>query len=213
MIDYNDSARNGGAEYRRKLIASLGCAFGTTGGLVVEPPQHWARDRWFLPTCRGVHRHLQKLHADGGRACEFFFHIAANPASELTLHVGGRTLAAPAEPLESHLHAALNELYQPRDNTTRTALAAFFLEAEDAYFRHLPPDECGTLSLEPLVGNEPGPAVYLRGRLQPAQREAYARELERLTGVYAKLRADLPATPRFERIAVCLSAVRNDLSA
>ena len=213
MIDYNDSARNGGAESRQQLISSLGCAFGTTGGLVVEPPQHWARDRWFLPTCRGVHRHLQKLHADGGRACEFFFHIAANPTSELTLHVAGRTLAAPSEPLEKHLHAALDELYQPRDNTMRKALAAFFLEAEDAYFRHLPPDECGTLSLEPLVSSESGPAVYLHDRLQPAQRETYARELERLTGVFAKLRADLPPTPRVKRIATCLAAVRKDLSA
>ena len=212
MIDYNDSARNGGAENRRKLIAALGCAFGTTGGLVVEPPQHWARDRWFLPTCRGVHRHLQKLHADGGRACEFFFHIAANPASELTLHIAGRTLAAPAEPLEKHLHSALDELYQPRDADARTALAGFFLDAEQAYFRHLPADECGTLSLEPLISNESGPAVYLRDRLLPAQREMYAREIGRLTGVFEKLRVDLPTAPRVGRITACLSAVPKDLA-
>ena len=81
MIDHNDSARWGGPAYRREFIAALGCALGTTGGPVVEPPQHWARNRWFLPTCRAVHQHLQALHADGGRACEFFYHILANPAA------------------------------------------------------------------------------------------------------------------------------------
>ena len=177
----------------------------------MEPPQHWARDRWFLPSCRAVHRHLQALRSDGGRACEFFFHILANPGSELTWHVAGRTLADPQAALEKHLRAALEELYQPRDAATRDALAQFFLEAEEAYLRHLPQDECGTLSLEPLVGNRPGPPVYLRDRLKPEQRSVYATEIERLTRAFSKLQAALQSTPRVERIAACLAAVRKDL--
>ena len=112
----------------------------------------------------------RELAADGGRATEFFFHITANPSSELTLHVAGRTLAAPEEPLDTHLHAALNELYAPPNAESLGALATFFLDAEDMYFRHLPADECGTISLEPLVGDRPGPPVYLRDRLQTEQR-------------------------------------------
>jgi len=213
LIDYNDSARWGGPNYRREFIASLGCAFGTTGGPVAEPPQHWARDRWFLPTCRRVHAHLRMLYADGGRACEFFYHILANPSSELTWHVAGRTLAAPNEPLEKHLHAAIDELYQPRAAATREALGRFFLDAEEAYLRHLPGDECGTISLEPLVGDRPGPPVYLRERLKLAQRKAYAAELERLSGEFDKLRIGLRSETRAGRTAACLRAVRKDLSA
>lgn len=211
MIGYNDSARWGGPGYRREFIAALGCALGTTGGPVVEPLQHWARDRWFLPTCRAVHQHLQALHADGGRACEFFYHILANPSSELTWHVAGRTLMDPRAPLEEHLHAALEELYEPRDAATRVRVARFFLEAEEAYLRHLPKDECGTLSLEPLVGNGPGPPVYLRDRLKPEQRVAYAAEIERLSGVFSKLQPALKFKPRAERVAACLAAVRKDV--
>ena len=211
MIDYNDSARWGGPGYRREFIAGLGCALGTTGGPVVEPPQHWARNRWFLPTCRAVHQHLQALCADGGRACECFYHILANPSSELTWHVAGRTLVDPQAPLEKHLHAALEELYQPRDADSREALAQFFLEAEEAYLRHLPKDECGTLSLEPLVGNRPGPPVYLRDRLKPEQRAAYAAARERLSSVFSKLQPALQSKPRTDRVRACLAAVRKDL--
>ena len=109
------------------------------------------------------------------------------------------------------MHAALEELYQPRDTATREALARFFLEAEEAYLRHLPKDECGTLSLEPLVGNGPGPPVYLRDRLKPEQRVAYAAEIERLSGVFSKLQPALKFKPRAERVAACLAAVRKDV--
>jgi hypothetical protein len=34
-------------------------------------PQHWNRDRWFLPTPKRTAKHLQALAADGGRACEY----------------------------------------------------------------------------------------------------------------------------------------------
>jgi hypothetical protein len=211
MIDHNDSARWPGAAYRREFIAGLNCAFGTTGGPVVEPPQHWARDRWFLPTCRRVHTHMQKLFADGGRACEFFFHILANPSSELTWHVAGRTLAEPQAALEKHLHAALEELYQPRDTATRDALGQFFLKAEDAYMRYMPEESCGTLSLEPLVGNRAGPPIYLRDRLKPDQRAAYAAQIESLVSESEKLQTGLRSPVRSGRIRRCLSAVREDL--
>lgn len=211
LIDYNDSARRAGPSYRRSFIGALSCAMGTTGGPVVEPPQHWARDRWFLPTCRAVHGHMQALHGDGGRACEFFHHILANPSSELTWHVAGRTLSDPKAPLEEHLLPVVEELYQPRDAATRDALAQFFLEAEEAYLRHLPRDECGTISLEPLAGSRPGPPVYLRNRLKPEQRVAYASDMERLSVMFSKLKHELGSKLRVKRIAACLAAVRRDL--
>src|SRR5262249_20210136 len=64
LIDFNDSSAGSSGrsskgnltqanrEHRRKLIESLKCDFGTLGGPQPEPPQHWQRDRWFLPTLR-----------------------------------------------------------------------------------------------------------------------------------------------------------------
>jgi hypothetical protein len=213
MIDYNDSARSSDSNYRRELLAALACAAGTSGGLVVEPPEHWARDRWFLPTCRNVHDHIQNLAADGGRAVEFFYHILANPSSEVTLHVAGRTLADPEASIEQVLADSLDELYQPKTAASRDALAQFFLDAEHAYMQYQPAGSCGDISLEPLYCDRPGPAVYLRDRLTPAQRGSYAQDLRRLSNEFDRLRADLPPTPRADRIAGCLKQVLKELAA
>src|SRR6185436_10078704 len=72
LIDIGNTSARGGAEQRKKFIASLDCDFGTLGGPQPEPPQHWARDRWFLPTLRRTGEHLRQLAKDGGRACEYF---------------------------------------------------------------------------------------------------------------------------------------------
>lgn len=210
MIDHNDSARWGGVRYRREFIAALHCPLGTTGGPVVEPPQHWERDRWFLPTCQRVYQHLRQLRADGGNACEFFFHILANPSSEVTWHVAGRTLRDPEAPLREHLASAVDSLYQPRDSAARDALAQFFLDAEEAYMRHLPPNECGTISLEPLISDRPGPAVYLRDRLSSEQRQTYTAELGRLQSRFERMRSGLGEAQRVERVRQCLAKVLKD---
>lgn len=212
MIDYNDSVRHAGQEYRRDFIGSLGCSFGTNGGPVVEPPQHWNRDRWFLPTCRRVHRHLQTLAKEGGGACELFYHILANPSSELTFHVAGRTLSDPAVALEQAMAEAVTSLYQPASAQQRDDLARFFLDAEDAYMRYLDPEECGTISMEPLVSDAAGPAVYLRDRLNGSQRKAYNLELDRLAATFAALRSGLRSSGRVERIPACLRNVQIDLA-
>jgi hypothetical protein len=84
-VDYFTEVENavgrGGGESRREIIEALECDFGTLGGPQVEPPQHWERDRWFLPVARRRCEHLNALAEDGGRSCEFFFHIDANPAT------------------------------------------------------------------------------------------------------------------------------------
>ena len=117
------------------------------------------------------------------------------------------------EPLEKLLADAVEELYQPRDPGTRDALAKFFLDAEEAYFRHQPGEHCGTISLEPLVCDKPGPPVYLRDRLKPPQREAYGRDLERLAEEFEKLRGQVRSVPQMERVAACLKRVQEDVQA
>ena len=204
LIDVHDTSRRKDPSYRQRLIGSLACDFGTLCGPEVEPPQHWERDRWFLPTLRRVGEHLQQLWGDGGRACEYFFHILSNPGDEISLWLAGKILADPTAPWERHLQDSIEALYGVARTSTRDGLAQFFLDAEDAYFRHLAPGLCGTLSLEPLVNDRPGPPVYLGKTLTAQQRAAYAKELAVL-----KIRAEgfLPESPRKDKITKIIHSI------
>ena len=95
----------------------------------MEPPQHWARERWFLPCLANVAAHVRTLAEDGGRACELFFRIAANPGDEMSLLVAGRLLNQPAGDWRAFLAAGIRELYQPRSAATATAVEEVFIRA------------------------------------------------------------------------------------
>jgi hypothetical protein len=87
-----------------------------------------------------------------------------------------------------------------------------FLDAEEAYLRYLPPDYCGTISLEPLVSDRPGPPVYLTGRLSESQRSAYAEQLNAIRSDLEKL---TPAVPRQDNVSMilrCIDGCLKDLS-
>jgi hypothetical protein len=212
LIDVRDSSRQRDPALRRRIIESLPCAFGTLGGPQVEPPQHWPRDRWFLPTIRAVVEHLESLYAEGGRACEWFYHILANPGDEISTWVAAKCLAEPSTAWRTHLDDSLERLYRVRSAATRSALAEAFLAAEDAYLRYLP-GFCGTISLEPLVSSESGPPVYLTRRLNAQQRAAYARDLPAARALFEKLMPEVPAKRRMAFILRAIDNVRKDLSA
>ncbi|MBI1786237.1 MAG: hypothetical protein HYR60_01635 [Acidobacteria bacterium] len=214
LIDVRDSSRRRDRRLRHKIIQSLSCAFGTLGGPQVEPPQHWPRDRWFLPTLRSAGEHLEELYRDGGRACEWFYHILANPGDELSTWVAAKVLADPATPWRKHLESSVEQIYRAPAGV-RDDLCEAFLAAESAYLRHLPPDTCGTISLEPLVSSEPGPPVYLLKRLTPEQRAAYAADLKTVRARFEKLAPALrdPARDRIRFILRSIDNVRKDLTA
>ena len=208
LIDVRDSAK----AMRRKVIESVPCAFGTLGGPQVEPPQHWARDRWFLPTIRSVGEHLEQLHSDGGRACEWFYHILANPGCEISTWVAAQVLANPARGWRHHLNEALERIYRVRRSSVRDGLAEAFLAAEHAYLRHIPSDFCGTISMEPLVSSAPGPPVYITKRLSAHARRAYAADLKIVRSQFAKLMPDIPEKQRMDLILRCIDNVGMDLT-
>src|SRR5262249_16087992 len=161
VIDVHDTSRKRDLGYRKKIIGSLSCDFGTLGGPQVEPPQHWERNRWFLPTLKSVGQHLQQLSEEGGRACEYVFHILANPADESSFWLAGKVLSNPAISWEKHLDDSVEELYEVGTKVIREAIAQIFRDADQAYFRHLSSRMSGTISMEPLVSDKPGPPVYL----------------------------------------------------
>jgi hypothetical protein len=212
LIDVHDTSRKHDPSYRKKIIESLRCDFGTLGGPQVEPPQHWERVRWFLPTIKRVGSHLQELAAEGGRACEYFFHILENPGDELSFWLAGKTLSAPAQPWERHLQDSVEELYGVSKPSIRDGLVQAFLDAEEAYFRHLPPRMSGTISMEPLVSGHAGPAVYLSKRLTAEQRAAYAADLKGVRTQFEKLKAGVRRGARIGKILRCLDHVLADVA-
>lgn len=212
IIDVHDTSRRIDPLYRQKVIQAIKCDFGTLGGPQAEPPQHWARDRWFLPTLKRVGTHLRQLSAEGGAACEYFFHILANPGDELSLWLAGKVLADPATAWEKHLENSVEEVFQVSKKSTRDAIIKFCLEAEEAYFKYLPPDVCGTISLEPLVSSRPGEPVYLTKRLTGKQRLAYADELRRLKKEVEKLIPELPVPTKVKKIADSMGNVIQEIT-
>ena len=213
LIDVRDSSRRIDPAYRASLIASLQCAFGTLGGPQVEPPQHWARDRWFLPTVRGAGNHLTSLYSDGGRACEWFFHILANPGSEISTWVAGKALDDPATPWRKHLDASIERIYRVTKPSLRDGLSEAFLAAEDAYMRYQPAHFCGTISMEPLVSSVPGPPVYIAKHMTPAQRAEYSANLKLVRAHFAKLKREVPEKRRLEFILRAIDNVQQDILA
>jgi hypothetical protein len=185
-VDYMVEVRERSATVSRRaeIARGLACAFGSVGGVFVEPPQHWERLRWFVPCGLGSGRSLSRLWADGGRACEYFYRPFANPVEEVSWRVGAKILASPITMPETALGEAVEAVYGVTGNA-RDALVNWFARGEDAYFSRSSFEVgSGPLSLEPLVWREnpaaAGPAIYLRERMSAAARQDYARALERL---------------------------------
>ncbi len=212
-IDVLDSTRLAGNESQRKVIRELKCDFGTIGGPLVEPPQHWERDRWFLPTARAQGEHLKELAENGGRACEYFFHIRANPGDEVSFWVTGKLLSDIATPWQKHLRATVEQLYGVSKPATADALAALFVEAEVAYMRRIQHGPSGDISLEPLVEDYAGPPIYLTKKMTAPVRAQYAADLHRIEQSFRKLAPDVPEKDRVTKILRCLEKVQREIGA
>jgi hypothetical protein len=116
-----------------------------------------------------------------------------NPAVELNIAVGGRTLVDPRRNLDAILGEVIDLYYRPRDAGTGKRLAGIFSGCEDAYFgqwdqrgfaakgRSMP----GELHLTDLFGTSPGAATYL---LEPFLDAAGRREYkQRLLSILPEL--------------------------
>ena len=212
LIDVEDTSRDIDPHYRQQLIRSLACDFGTLGGPQIEPPQHWKRDRWFLPTARRDAEHLLQVRKEGGNACEYYFHIVENPGDEFSFHTAGKVLADCRTPYQRHMQAAAEEIYRARPSVAQ-ALVELFLRAEDAYLTYRPTLRSGSISLEPLVSDHSGPAIYLSEHLNRAQRAAYQADLESIRAGFQKLIADVPAKEKVNLILRCLDNALADIAA
>ncbi|MBT7861350.1 MAG: hypothetical protein HN712_13595 [Gemmatimonadetes bacterium] len=194
---------------RRDFIAGLSCAYGTSGGVWVYPPQRWNRSRWFLPCTRRSGAHLAELYADGGRAVEYYMGPSHNPGVEVNIAFGGRKLTAVTRSNDEILGEVLTTLYDPRDDHAATELAAIFHEAEEAYFAHGQPQ--GEIHLCPLIGRSAGAPIYLRDQMTAAGRRAYGRRLVKLLPRVERLSGRVGDRYRLGRIGRCIQATLADL--
>ena len=117
---------------------------------------------------------------DGGKACEYFFHILANPGDAVSFAMAGRVLADPEGDWHKHLRATVEETFDVSKPAQVDAIAELLLACEDCYLKYLDPGRCGTISLEPLEGDRPGPPIYLTKALNVRPRWAYRADVERI---------------------------------
>lgn len=211
LIDVSDTAGTRGRAYRRDVIRSIRCDFGTIGGMLVEPPLHWQRDRWFLPTARAQGEHLSALAADGGRACEYFCHIRANPGDEVSFYVAGKLLSDIATPWQAHLRSTLADLYRVEKLSTLHSLEDLFVRAEAAYMSRIKQFGSGDISLEPLVEDHAGPPIYIIKRMPVARRRGYSLELDEIAAGFRSILRDVPEQTRIPIILRCIENVQHDL--
>jgi len=212
IIDAHDTVSRAGQEYRRDLIPNVACDWGTIGGYAVEPPQHWNRERWFLPCLERAAPYIARAYADGARACELYFRILENPGDEISFHCCARTIANPTGDWRTYLAEAIQEIYTPRDEATARALADVFLQAEAAYFestREMP--RVGTISLEPLVSDHAGEPIYLTRYLDPASMARYGAELLKVQSQARALMGSVGAPGRIAKIVRCIDGVMQDI--
>lgn len=199
---------------RPEMTRRLACAFGSVGGVFVEPPQHWDRLRWFLPCGLGSARALARLWRDGGRACEYFYRPFANPGEEVSWRTGARILSSPLTSPEMALAAAVSAVYGVEGGACAD-LTAWYTRAENAYFSraHFTVGD-GPISLEPLIWKEnpaaPGPPVYLRDLMSAAARADYAQELRRLQAELASM--NIPNREAVARTATCIEGALTDIA-
>jgi hypothetical protein len=206
----------------KEFIPKLHCAYGTSGGFWVYPPQRWERCRWFLPYAQRTAKHLKELYAAGGRGVMYYQGPVINPSTEVNIDFGGRMMTTIAKSVEDVLSETLEHLYQPKNSAALHKLVEIYLKAEDAYFdqwnaerilaAHKAPMP-GELHLMTLFGIAPGPATYLMEPYLDAQgRRNYQEGLVAvLKDIYA-IEGDFNDQGRIGRIKHGISETLVDLA-
>jgi hypothetical protein len=212
MVEVQELSSRSGR--RREIVKELGCAFGSLGGVLVEPPQHWDRLRWFLPCGLGSAGALRNLKNDGGAACEYFYRPFANPSEEVSWRTGALVLCSVEPDPEKALSRAVEAVYNA-SGVCLSTMCDLYSRGEKAYFSRVefkPGD--GSISLEPLVWKEnpsaPGPPVYL-GRMDKAAREDYASDLKFIRNEFSRLNPG--RSDRLHETLRCIDGALADIAA
>jgi len=192
------------------FIPKLHCAYGTSGGLWVYPPQRWDRSRWFLPYTTRTGKHLKELYQAGGRGVMYYQGPVINPSTEVNIAFGGKIMTDVGKSAEEALAEVLESLYRPKKTAAHQKLVEIFQRAENVYFeqwnaekiqeRHKAPPP-GELHLISLFGATPGAATYLmEPYLDSEGRRAYKQGLISILKDILAIERDFEDEGRMERI-------------
>jgi hypothetical protein len=216
---------------QRDFTREAACAFGTSGGIWVYPPQPWGRQRWFLPYTMGTGRHIKQLYQRGGRAIEYYMGPTINPGVEVNIAFGGRLLADPQRSGYEVLAEVLEELYRPGTPAALEKLVQIVQRAESAYFDNWTPvvqaprDPPGELHLTTLYSAALGigsadvhAPLYLfgargTGMMTAGGRAAYRGELQGLLKEAAALEGRCDDGGRLARMQACMGGALADIAA
>ena len=148
----------------------LHCAFGTSAGIWVYPPQRWERTRWFLPYVGQTAKDMKELYQAGGQAVMYYQGPVENPGTEVNMAFGGRMMNGISKNIEDVLSATLEHLYSPKNSASLAKLVGVYQKAESIYFDQWNADKIlefqkaprpGELHLMDLFGATPGAPIYL----------------------------------------------------
>ena len=192
------------------FIPKLHCAYGTSGGIWVYPPQRWDRSRWFLPYTTRTGKHIKELYEAGGRGVMYYQGPVINPSTEVNIAFGGRIMTNVGKSVEDGLAEVLESLYRPKKTAAHRKLVEIFQRAENAYFEQwnaeriqeqakTPPP--GELHLTLLFGATPGAASYLmEPYLDSEGRRSYKQGLISILKDILAIEGDFEDKGRMERI-------------
>jgi len=209
---WNASPRETG--FRARIVDTIEpCLLSTIGTPNIEPPQHWERDRWFLPTAKRVALDLQVLYREGGRAVENFMHIKANPGDEATIRLQAAVELNPGSNWTEEYKLILSKMFSPVSPDVAIQLFDLFVEAEDAYFRNLENYDpySADISLEPLVSDKTGDPVYIFQQMSKEGMKKYLSDIERLISKSENLQTMVGNKALMEKVTRCLRNVKKDI--
>ena len=200
--------------FRARMIDAIKpCLLSTIGTPNIEPPQHWDRDRWFLPTAKRATMDLQVLYSEGGRAVENFMHIKANPGDEATIRLQAAIELNPAANWEEEYKVILSKMFSPLSNDIRNQLFNLFVNAEDAYFENLKKYDPynADISLEPLVSDKTGEPVYIFQQMNKEGMKNYLVAIEQLISKSESLENKIANKELMKKVTTCLKNVKKDI--
>jgi hypothetical protein len=217
--DYFTDVRGGHASdrplaFRARMIETIKpCKLATIGTPNIEPPQHWERDRWFLPTAKRAAEDLKILYQEGGRAVENFMHIKVNPGDEATIRLQAAIELNPSADWAEMYKNILSEMFSAHSLEVTNRIFALFVAAEDAYFNNLKDYDpySADISLEPLVSDKTGDPVYILNQMTKAGMKNYLTEIDRLLTMCESLKKNVDNKRLMEKVTTCLKNTKNDI--
>ena len=218
-VDYFTDVRGWNAsprqpDFRLRMIEAIKpCNLGTIGTPNIEPPQHWERDRWFLPTAKRAALDLQVLYREGGRAVENFMHIKSNPGDEATIRLQAAIELKPLAKWDEEYKLILSKMFSPRSDDVRDQLFDLFVNAEDAYFENLKKYDpsLADISLEPLVSDKSGDPVYILYQMSKEGMKKYLASIEKLISKSENMKNKVGNNALMEKVTTCLRNTRKDI--